>query len=446
MSKPQTATAKFLEGSIPKHVMTMTLSSTVGLLGIFMVDLLDMFYLSMLGQTEITAAIGFAGVITFFNTSICIGMSITTGVVTARTLGQKKPELAKTLFSTFHAIAIVIATLLMLLIFPFLQWLLGQLGAKGATLDFASSYLWVIVPTLPLVASTMCTNSGLRSLGEAKLAMYATLSGSLVNAVLDPILIFGFDMGIEGAAWATVISRVVMVTIAVRLLINKHDFFVKTNPTLVLKHSREFFAISTPAILTNMATPIGNAYIVGAIATHGASAVAGFAIISRIVPIAFAIVFALSGSIGPIVGQNFGAKIYDRIEQAINFSYLLTAVYSIVMWGLLWLLCPFIVTLFSATGEAEVLLMLFLQFTSVTFLFTGITFVSNAVFNNLGNPQYSTAMNWSKATIGTIPFIYLGNQYFGLEGILYGQAAGNFVFGVIAFVAVKFYVARKKTG
>ncbi|NQZ09945.1 MAG: MATE family efflux transporter [Algicola sp.] len=444
MSKPQTATAKFLEGSIPKHVMTMTLSSTVGLIGIFMVDLLDMFYLSMLGQEELAAAIGFAGLISFFNISFCIGMSITTGIVTARTLGQKKPDLARSLFSTFHAIAIMLSILIMVLIFPFLQWLLVQVGAKGPTLDFASSYLWIVVPTLPFLASTMCANSGLRSLGEAKLAMYATLSGSLVNAVLDPILIFGFDMGIEGAAWATVVARIVMMIVAIRLLVKTHDFFVKVNLDLILKHSREFFSISIPAILTNLATPIGNAYIVSTVAIYGASAVAGYAIVGRIVPIAFAIVFALSGSIGPIVGQNFGAKVYDRIEQTINFSYLLTAVYSIVMWGLLWLLSPLIVELFSATGDAEVLLSLFLQFTSVMFLFTGITFVSNAVFNNLGNPKYSTVMNWSKATIGTIPFIYLGNQYYGLEGILYGQAAGNFVFGVIAFVSIKIYVARKK--
>lgn len=439
--------AKFVTGSVPEHVTKMSLSASVGIMGIFIVDLLDMYFLSLLGEAELAAAIGFAGSITFFTTSLCIGFSIAAAVITARLLGAGENRQAKLKFVSVVSIAVLVAMLVAACLLPSLPWILSFLGAEGKTHEFAYSYLLIVVPALPFLAAAMCFGAGLRSLGAAKAAMNTTLVGGFVNAVLDPIFIFALGFGVEGAAIASAISRIAMFVFGFYEL-NKRGFFdAGFHPEHIRSDVKEITQLALPALMTNLATPFGNAYILAAIAKFGDGAVAGFAIVSRIIPVAFSVVFALSGAIGPVIGQNFGAGQPDRIKESIRFSYLFVTGYVVAVWLLLNLLLPYLVAAFSAEGEAEQLLRLFCQFASVTFLFAGITFIGNAVFNNLGKPLYSTAMNWLKATLGTIPFVYVGGLYWQSEGVLIGQAVGHVVFGLFTMAMVKlFFNLRCKAG
>lgn len=438
-----TIEAKFVNGSIPQHVTRMSLASSVGLIGVFIVDLLDMYFLSLLGEAELAAAIGFAGSVTFFTTSVCIGFSIATSVLTARLLGSGNPQQAKLKFMSSVAATVIATIMLASFLMPASSWVLSVLGAEGKTLAFAQSYLHIVIPALPFLGAAMCFGACLRSLGAAKAAMYTTLIGGFVNAILDPILIFVLEMGVEGAALASAISRASMFAYGFYQLY-KRDFFCKTFGFGHLKANvSEVGQLAFPALLTNVATPFGNAFIVASIAKFGDSAVAGFAIIGRIIPVAFAVVFALSGAIGPIIGQNYGAGQPRRIIESINFAYFFVTVYTVAVWLLLNLMLDWLVMAFNATGQAEELLRLFCHVVSVTFLFAGITFVGNSVFNNLGKPFYSTAMNWLKATVGTIPFVYIGGHYWQAEGILLGQALGNIVFGIAAIIWVKWFFKQR---
>jgi len=418
----------------------MSLTSSVGLIGIFFVDLLDMYFLSLLGQAELAAAVGYAGSVLFFTTSICIGISIATGIIQAKLIGAEKHEQAKRELAGSMLTCLLIALLVLSFLYPSIEWLLGLLGADGKTLAYAASYLKIVVPTLPFLALAMAFSAVLRSLGAAKSAMMTTLSGSIVNGVLDPIFIFTLGLGVEGAAMASALARITMFLVAAFILARKYHYFVLSNRAATLHSAKSTFYLSIPAVLTNFATPVGNAYIVSVISDYGDSAVAGFSIIGRIIPVAFAIIFALSGAVGPIIGQNLGAKIYRRINKTINFSYSFVAAYVLFISLMLALSSGWLVQLFHATGDAEELLTLFCHYLALSFMFTGITFVSNAVFNNLGKPHYSTVMNWLKATVGTIPFVYFGSVYWGAPGILIGQAIGNIVFGFISFFAVKYFV------
>jgi Na+-driven multidrug efflux pump len=159
-------------------------------------------------------------------------------------------------------------------------------------------------------------------------------------------------------------------------------------------------------------------------------------------PVAFGAIFALSGSIGPILGQNFGARRFDRVRRAIIDSMVSMLCYCAAMWLALIILREPIVRLFGASGEGAELIRFFCVYIAGSMLFIGALFVANATFNNLGFPTWSTVLNWGRATIGTIPFAWIGATYFGAAGVLAGQALGAVLFGIGAVIVCLSTVGR----
>jgi len=190
--------------------------------------------------------------------------------------------------------------------------------------------------------------------------------------------------------------------------------------------------IATPAVLANVATPVGAALVTKEMARYGTDAVAGMAIIGRLTPVAFAVLFALSGAVGPIIGQNFGARLFDRVRGTFSAAMQFIFIYVVFVSLLLYLLRAPIAAAFDASGLTLMLLTLFCGPLALVYFFNGIIFVGNATFNNLGHASYSTYINWGKNTIGTWPFIIAGAYLGGAAGILIGQAAGSVLFAIIS--------------
>lgn len=218
--------------------------------------------------------------------------------------------------------------------------------------------------------------------------------------------------------------------VAARGVFIKHQLGTRPTVAGVLSDLSPIFAIAGPAMLTNIATPIGNGFITRAIAGFGDGYVAGWAVLGRLTPVAFGMIFALSGAIGPIVGQNFGARRFDRLRDCLTKSLLFCGVYVLGMSLILFIAQDFIIHVFDMKGDAADLIGFFLTYMVVFFVFSGALFVANASFNNLGKAKYSTVFNVGKATLGTLPFIWLGAQYGGIYGVLIGQVIGSVIFGV----------------
>lgn len=438
--------AVFTEGSIMRHIVATSFLGSVGLTAIFLVDLIDMFFLSLLGQVAIAAAIGYAGTLLFFATSLSIGVTIGVTALTSRAIGEKDEVKAKRLAAAgvlyMLAASVAVTILFLALIGPALD----LLGAMGEARDLAKVYLYILVPSTPLLGLGMVFSGLMRATGDARRAMYVTLLGGLVNAVLDPILIFGLDMGVAGAAWASVFARLTMALVGLWGVMKLHrmidrEAFLTCLPVLRADFSA-LSVIAVPAMLTNVATPVGHSYVTASISQFGDGAVAGWAIVGRVVPVAFAIIFALSGAIGPIIGQNLGARDYDRVRQTLRDSLVFTTIYIFAVWIILFLANPLIIRFFSATGDAAEIITLFTHIIAFSYLFNGALFVSNAAFNNLGKANWSTFFNWGKATIGTIPPVAIGAAWLGAPGVLYGQAAGAVIFGVLAAIVCYRFMAN----
>ena len=434
--------AVFTQGSTLRHILVMTGANTVGLITLFTVDLVDIYFLSLLGQEEMAAAVGFAGTLLFFMTSLSIGLQIAMGALVARAEGQHDRDLAGRYCSNVLLFSALVALLVCVPAWVYAESLLQFLGARGNTLELALSYCRILLPATPLLVVGMCAAAPLRALGDARRAMYATMGGALLNAVLDPIFIFGFGWGVEGAAAASFAARLGVFAIAFSAIVKVHKLPRATNKQFFNADLRSIFYIAGPAVLTNIATPIGGSYVLKTMAQFGDSAVAGAAIIGRLAPVAFVALFALSGAIGPIIGQNAGAGLYDRVRQVVWNAMLCSCAYVAVIWLLLYLTCDWVVYFFDADGDAEQLIHFYNHSLAGGFAFAGMLFIANASFNNLHRAYFATLLNFGRALLGTIPLVYLLSHLYGAKGVIAGEVAGAAVFGLLGFVLVLWHIRR----
>ncbi len=424
--------AVFTEGSILKHVLVMTATGSIGLVAIFVVDLLSLLYVSWLHDEKLTAGVGFATQILFFFVSINIGLAIAIGALVARALGAGDRACAQRLAASGLVHSCIIAAATSLLAIPYRGDLLTLLGARGETLAVADHFLLITLPSNVLLAAGMALSGVLRAVGDAKRAMYTTLFGAVTTAIADPILIFGLGLGVNGAAYATIVSRLTIALVGAYGAIHVHGLVGRPQRRSILIDMAPMMAIAGPAILTNLAAPVANSYSLSIFAGFGEPIVAALTIIDRVTPVAFGVLFALSGSVGPIMSQNYGAGLLHRVRGTLSECVMIVIAYTMVVWVLLWLASPGVIAMFNATGPTADLVVFFCTYGSAIWLFLGMIFVSNAAFNNLGFPILSTVFNWGRATLGTAPFVTLGAAHGGPQGGILGMIGGAAVFGLLA--------------
>ncbi len=438
--------AIFLEGNLLRHIIIMASTASIGLVSIFLVDFADLLFISMLGEAELAAAVGFAGTVLFLTFAVSIGLTIATSALVAQRLGQDKPVEARQIASSVMIFGLIVSIILATLCWTFAPTLIGIIGAKGETLDLAARYFRIVVMAMPIAAVGMMASGILRARGDARRAMVVTLTAGAVNAILDPILIFGFGLGLDGAAYASVAARFATLATALYPIFKHYGGFAKIDLAQFRQDLKPIIAIAAPAMLTNVATPIGNGFVTRAISEFGDSAVAAMAVAGRLTPLAFCVIFALSGAVGPIIGQNFGAKQYPRVRSTLIKAVQFTAIYVAAMWAILMLTNGFISSSFKLSEDGANIIFWFALVVTPLFLFNGTLFVSNAAFNNLRRPLYSTFLNWGKNTIGVVPFIAIGASIGGAPGVLIGQSIGGVLFGIVGFWLAYRLVGKYESG
>ncbi|WP_050801454.1 MATE family efflux transporter [Gluconobacter morbifer] len=423
-----------------RHVITMAGTGAIGLMAVFAVDLLNYGYISHLHDPTLTAGIAFATSLSFVQVAVSIGLTIGLGACTGRLIGARDHAEARRLASAFIAIMVGVTAVLGLLTATFATPLLGLLGAQGGAQMQAATFLHIVSPALPLVCLGMALSALLRAVGDAKRSMRVTLTGAVVAACLDPIMIFGLHLGLEGAAISTVLSRCA-ITGSGFLNLRGHAMLQWPERSAFRPALRKIGCIALPAIATNLATPTGALFVTHAMSRFGLDAISGQATIDRIVPVAFSLVFALTGSVGPIMAQNLGARQIGRVQETLLAALKLTVLCVTVTWIILAAGHNVVLHVFPVHGVGVDVVRLFCCWLVLSYMFVGLLFVANTAFNNLGHPLYSTAFNWGRATLGTIPFVWIGSAY-GPVGILVGQSLGVVLFGSLA-VLTAFGVVRK---
>jgi putative MATE family efflux protein len=423
---------KFVTGSLMRHVTVMALSGALGLSFTFLVDFLALWWISRLRVEAMMAAVGIAGTIQFAVISVAIGMMIGTVALVSRSIGMGEPARARRIATVGLVLTTGVQAVIATLIWVFRVQILVASGAEGAALGYGSQFLGTTLPSMPLMAAGITASTILRALGDAWRSMLVTMAAGFVAVVLDPLLIIWMGWGVFGAGVSIDIARGVMAIVGLSFVIGKYDFLARPSAEDIQTFARPYLAIAVPAIVTQVSTPFGNWILTREIAGFGEGAVAGWGVVMRMTILAFGGIFALSGAIGGIIGQNFGAGRPDRVAEAYWAALKFCAAYTLVTWALMALATEPIARSFGLSPEGTAVLRTFTHYAAGTFIFTGALFVANATFNNLARPLWSTAGNWFRDGILMWPFAIAGAAWAGASGVIWANACANVIAGTVA--------------
>ena len=285
----------------------------------------------------------------------------------------------------------------------------------------------------------MIGNAVLRASGDTKTPSIIMGSAGLINAIFDPILIFGLGpipaMGVQGAAIATLISWVFGLGLVFYVLTIKHDLIhTAMLPIKELTSAcRDILKIGLPAAGANMLTPIAAAIMTAIVATYGESAVAAFGVGSKLESIACLIVLALSMTLPPFISQNFGAGQLHRAEDAYKVAIKFILAWQIVIYLFLALCAPWIASIFTQDEAVAELIKLFIWILPLGYGLQGIVILTNSSLNALHKPMIALALSVIRLFVFYLPLAYLGSVLYGLTGLFAGALLGNILMAMISY-------------
>ncbi|MEO9778706.1 MAG: MATE family efflux transporter [Sedimentitalea sp.] len=416
------------------HVVRMTMAGAMGITFVFIVDAANLYWIAQLGDPQLLAAVGFAFAVQFFSVSSGIGLMIASTALISRSIGAGNRETARQQATSAAVIAGFWQFTVAGLIIAFRHDIIALIGATGETAALAARYLAISLPSLGIMAISMIANGALRAEGDGRRSMMVTLLSGAVAMVVDPVLIYGFGMGLDGAAIGITLFRFVMLALALRFAIGTHDLMARPALADIRATLGPYLAIAVPTILTQLATPVGNFLATTVMAPYGDDAMAGWAVVGRLTVVAFGGIFSLAGAIGGIFGQNFGACEYDRVRTTYRDAVLFGVAYTLVTWALLAVLGPSIAGVFELTPQGIEVVLAFTSIGAGGFVLGSALFVANSAFNALGKSTRSTLTNWVRDGVLTLPLAMLFALWFGANGVIYAQAAAGAVVGLIAAI------------
>jgi len=434
-----------LEDPVASTIKRMTIPAVYGLALLMTFNLVDTFFVSLLG-TQALAAISFTFPVTFTVLSLMIGLGIGTSAVIAKFIGTKDHDSAKYAGTAALYLAAIIVACLSFLGYLFVDELFIVLGAQPSMLPLIHQYMDIWYLGSVFLIGPMIGNAILRASGDTKTPSLIMGSSGLVNAVLDPIFIFGFGpvpaMGIQGAALATLISWIFAFVLVLHILINKrqliHTGFLPIKTWILA--CRSIIKIGLPAAGANMLTPIAAAIMTAIVASYGESAVAAFGVGSRIESIACLVVLALSMTLPPFMSQNFGARQLDRVGEAYKTAIKFVLFFQVIIYFILLLSTSLIASMFAKEQAVAEVIELFIWILPLGYGLQGVIILTNSSFNALHKPMMALGLSVLRLFLCYVPLAYLGSYLYGLTGLFVGALVGIALMAFISYSAfIKHY-------
>ncbi len=434
-------------GSIPGNLIRLTLPMMLGIMSMVAFNLIDTYFVGKLGKTEL-AALSFTFPIIMIVFSIVQGLGMGATALIAKSIG--KGDQRKAARETTDSIAL---TLLLTGVFVIIGSLsidsvLSLLGADGETAALSKEYMQIWFFALFFVSVPFVGNSAIRATGDAKTPTYIMLFAVCVNAILDPILIFGYSgfpaLGLKGAAIATAISRGLTMVLSLYILIRRDKLITFEIPSLKVLTGcwRSILYIALPSGLGRLVVPISTGVITALLAGYGEFAVAAYGVGSRIEFLANSLIFALAGSIGPFVGQNLGKGRIDRIQECLRISSGFALVWGLIAWGLLALFSRPLALIFNSQAEVIETVQLFLWIVPAGFGLQGILSIINSNLNTINKPLQASSVIIIQMLVLGLPAIFLGRELGGVKGIFMGIAATYAIGGLLSLLVNRVVMNR----
>jgi len=399
--------------------------------------MLEIGFIGQLG-TQPLAAIAFTFPAVMFLTSIALGIGIGTSSVIARGVGGGDRTDAQRLGT--HSLLLVSATMLALSVLGLLTIdpVFRALGAGPELLPLIHSYLQIYYPSVLLFTLTMVAGNIMRANGRANVPGLVMTLGAFANLALDPILIFGWfgapRMELAGAATAAAITRFATAGILLYCVVRDDLVVVERLFQDFAESSRRILQVGLPAMATQLIGPVSAAVVTRLLAAHGEVVVAAFGVASRIEAVAVMLLFALSGSIGPFVGQNWGANQPQRVREGLTVAYRFCVIWGLVAAALLWFFGGDLAALVDDSSSVVTTAAFYLAMVPWSYGLWGMLMMASASFNALGKPLPSTMLSFSRMFLIYVPLALLLDNLYGYPGIFIATATSNALGGMLGYL------------
>lgn len=435
---PRDTSRDLLNAPIGPTLTRMTIPVVLGILAILSFNLVDTYFIAMLGPEEL-AAVSFTFPVCALLMNVSMGLGIGTAIHISSRIGRG--DLTEARRTAAHAlmlglvIAIPSGTLGILTLEP----LFHLLGASDDTIDLIRDYMELWYAGFFLLAVPMVGNSVIRATGDTRTpSMIMTLAG-LVNGVMDPLLIFGIgpfpELGIKGAVIATLISWAISCVAVLYVLVKRLKLMAFSDLLgPALGYWRSILQVAIPATTTNMMTPLAASILTGIAARHGAHAVAGYGVGTRLEAMALVTIMALSSALTPFVGQNFGAGNLERIKTGLRGAILFALGWELLMAALLFVGGRWLAGLFTDDAETLDAIVLYLWLVPIGYGFQGMVMLICSTLNALHRPIYGTLISGLRLFGLAVPLALLGGWLGGMPGLFGAVTVANVLAGILTLL------------
>lgn len=435
------------EGNISKTLLNLSGPMVLGMLGLIIFNLVDTYFVSLLGTTELVA-ISFTFPVVLVVNSIALGIGQGTASVVSRAAGAKDKTKLVRYATESLTLGVMVVLCFVLIGLLTIEPLFTALGADAQVMPYIKSYMEVWYLGMVFVVIPMVGNNSIRALGDTKSPSLVMVVAAVANSILDPLFIFGMGpipaMGVRGAAIATVLSRCITFSVALYILVVREKIVTFSYVPLSERYRawKDILYIGVPNALTKIIQPLGIGVITRLLATEGLYAVAGYGVASKVERFALIFIMSLAVVMTPFVGQNFGAGKLDRVKKGINVSIKLALWSSLVVYIVLFIAGGHIGAIYSDDPQVIEALVFYLRTVPLFYGAYGIIQITMSVLNAINRPFQAALISLTLMFVIYIPLASVSRTVWGYQGIFLALALSYFVVAIISLFWLKRTIAH----
>ncbi len=352
-------------------------------------------------------------------------------------IGQRDYETANRILGNVLVLNLIIGLSFTVILLTFLTPILYFFGASEQTLPYAHDFMVIILLGNVVTHIYMGLNALLRSAGKPQKAMMATIYTVMINLVLNPLFIFGFNWGIQGSASATVISQMIVLIWQFHLFSDKNDFISLKREALRIKKEivKDIVAIGLSPFLMNAASCIIVVLINhGLIQTGGDLAVGAFGIVNRVAFLFVMVVMGLNQGMQPIAGYNYGARLYPRVNEVLKKSIVIATIIMVIGFSIVELFPHAVASIFTTDTHLIDLAVPGLRYVFMFYPLVGFQMVVSTFFQSIGMAKKAIFLSLTRQVLFLIPLLIILPQYLGISGVWLSMPIADFISVIITAV------------
>lgn len=427
------------ETGVASALLKLGIPTMLGMLISALYNAIDAYFVGGLGISQMGAV---SVVFPIVQIIIGLGMMFGAGASSyiSRLLGKGDNDQANKTASTALFSGLLVGFIIIIGILIFLDFVLVFLGATATILPYARDYARIYVTGSIINVFTVMMNNLLTAQGATKFTMAAMLTGSIVNVILDPIMIYDMDLGIEGAAMATVISLCINMALYIGYIAKKKGVLRLSIKNIApsKKIYAEVLKIGIPVLLFQFLASAAMGTINTASKPYGDYAVAAMGAVTRIMTVVTYVVFGFLKGFQPFAGYNYGAKQFERLKKAISLCMVWSTVFCVIAAIILVLFANPIMSLFGRDAEMICLADKALKLNAVLFITFGFQMVYATLYLAIGKSLVGSVLSLSRQGFFFFPLIIVLPHLFGLTGVIWVQPLADLLTTIFTVVfAVK---------